>query len=313
MSSTPTDGSIPVSPSAELPFVAAPPGALEGVTRSAEQAAAHWGFAAPQLLRMGMNGIFRAGDGVLLRVGRPSAPAQHAIALADALTQSGIRVPAYLRDEPFLSDEHAVFAIAAIEETGPIDWKAVGAMISRLHRIDRNDLPVGYPVPFCGDFPWWNFASLISEVGDQLDGASRAPIDSAIARSMPLLVEQRGGALVVCHGDVHPGNVIQSATGPVLLDWDLLCRGPAAWDHAPLMTWTQRWRGEAGIYESFAEGIGQSLRADPLAEAVAELRLVAATLMRVRAGRSNPAAAEEAALRLRYWRGEPNAPQWTAQ
>jgi Ser/Thr protein kinase RdoA (MazF antagonist) len=118
---------------------------------------------------------------------------------------------------------------------------------------------------------------------------------------------------VICHGDVHPGNVIQSADGPVLLDWDLLCRGPAAWDHAPLMTWTHRWGGDAGIYESFAEGYGVSLRGDPLAEALAELRLVAATLMRVRAARQNPAAAAEAELRLRYWRGEPDAPQWHPQ
>jgi aminoglycoside phosphotransferase (APT) family kinase protein len=118
---------------------------------------------------------------------------------------------------------------------------------------------------------------------------------------------------VVCHGDVHPGNVIQSSEGPVLLDWDLLCCGPPGWDHAPLMTWSQRWGGEPGIYESFAEGIGRSMRGDPLAEAIAELRLVAATLMRVLAAQSNPAAVDEAELRLRYWRGDPAAPQWHAQ
>ena len=60
-------------------------------------------------------------------------------------------------------------------------------------------------------------------------------------------------------------------------------------------------------------GYGRSFRGDPLAEAVAELRLVAATLMRVRAGRSDAKAADEAALRLRYWRGEDDAPMWHAQ
>ena len=99
----------------------------------------------------------------------------------------------------------------------------------------------------------------------------------------------------------------------MLLDWDLMCTGPAAWDHAPLMTWTQRWGGEAGIYERFSAGYGRSFRDDPLAEAIAELRLVAATLMRVRAGRSDPSAAQEAALRLRYWRGDDDAPMWHAQ
>jgi aminoglycoside phosphotransferase (APT) family kinase protein len=262
---------------------------------------------------MGMNGIFETGDGVLLRVSRPTAPAQHAISLAGALTRLGLRVPLYVRDEPFVTDEHAVFAVAAIEESGPVDWRSVGEMVALLHSVDRDELPLGYPTPFCGDFPWWDFTSLMGEVGGHLDPASRAAMDAAIERGLPLLRTQRDHPSVVCHGDVHPGNVMQSAEGPVLLDWDLLCVGPAAWDHAPLMTWTHRWAGDAGIYEDLAEGIGRSLRGDPLAEAIAELRLVAATLMRVRAAQSNQAAADEAESRLRYWRGEPDAPQWHAQ
>jgi aminoglycoside phosphotransferase (APT) family kinase protein len=263
---------------------------------------------------MGMNGIFTTADAVLLRVSRPTAPASHAIELGRVLARVGLRVPTYVRDEAFLSDDdHAVFAIAAIEESGSIDWAAVGEMIGRLHRVDRSELSPGYPTPFCGDFPWWNFVDLMGEVGDQLDAESRSALNWAIARNLPILDDQRSRGTVVCHGDVHPGNVIQSSDGPVLLDWDLLCCGPPAWDHAPLMTWTRRWGGEPGIYESFAEGIGQSLRHDPLAEAIAELRLVAATLMRVRAALSNPAAVEEAELRLLYWRGDAAAPHWTAQ
>ena len=302
-----------MSASAELPFVAALPGTLESVTRSARLAAGHWGFGEPQLLRMGMNGIFTAGEGVLLRVSKPSAPAERAIALGHALTRLGLRVPTYVRDEAFVSGAHAVFAIAAIEQHGSIDWREVGEMVALLHRVDLDDVPLGYPVPFCVDFPWWNFSALLAETGDDLDTASRQAISAAIDRDLPLLDTQRSEASVICHGDVHPGNVIQTVHGPVLLDWDLLCSGPGAWDHAPLMTWTQRWGGEPGIYEAFAEGAGKSLRGDPLAEAIAELRLVAATLMRLRAANSNSSAADEAALRLRYWQGETDAPSWHAQ
>ena len=79
------------------------------------------------------------------------------------------------------------------------------------------------------------------------------------------------------------------------------------------MTWTERWGGEPEIYETFASGYGRSFRADPVAEAIAELRLVAATLMRVRAARTSPDALAEAEARLRYWRGAIDAPQWHAQ
>lgn len=302
-----------MSTSAELPFVAAPPGTIESVIRSAELAAAHWGFAETQILRMGMNGIFTAGDGVLLRVGRPTAPAGQAIWLADVLTRVGLRVPRYLREDPFMTDDHAVFAIAAIESVGPVDWASVGEMIALLHRLDPGEVASGYPLPFCGDFPWWNFGSLLADVGSELDARARSAIVDAIDRSLPLLDGQRGRLAVVCHGDVHPGNVLQSEDGPVILDWDLLCRGPSSWDHAPLMTWTERWGGEPGIYEAFAEGYGCSFHGDPVGEAIAELRLVAATLMRVRAARLDPGAVDEAELRLRYWRSEADAPQWHAQ
>jgi Ser/Thr protein kinase RdoA (MazF antagonist) len=262
---------------------------------------------------MGMNGIFVAGDEVLLRVSRPTAPPHQAIALASVLTAAGLRVPTFVRDDAFVSGEHSVFAIAAIAERGVVDWTEVGEMVARLHRLDRGDIAARYPLPFCGDFPWWRFESLVDDVGGELDDRSRAAIAEAISRDTPLLERQRHRALLVCHGDVHPGNVIQSADGPVLLDWDLMCTGPAAWDHAPLMTWTERWGGEPRVYERFSTGYGRSFRADPLAEAIAELRLVAATLMRVRAGRSDPSAAQEAAQRLRYWRGDDDAPMWHAQ
>jgi hypothetical protein len=101
--------------------------------------------------------------------------------------------------------------------------------------------------------------------------------------------------------------------GPVLIDWDLLCRAPAGWDHAPMMTWGERWGGTGAEYPAFAAGYGRSLRGDPWAEAFAELRLVAATLMRVRAASGDEVATVEARRRLRYWAGDPDAPAWRPQ
>jgi hypothetical protein len=68
-----------------------------------------------------------------------------------------------------------------------------------------------------------------------------------------------------------------------------------------------------GEYEEFARGYGCSLADDPATIAIADLRLVAATLMRVAASIHDPAALPEAERRLRFWRGDPDAPAWTAQ
>jgi len=115
---------------------------------------------------------------------------------------------------------------------------------------------------------------------------------------------------VLCHGDVHPYNVIASSSGPVLIDWDLLCIGPPGWDHAPLRSMIERWDARPEWYQRFAEGYGADLSTEPVTEALTTLRLVAATLMRVKAGRDDPAAGNEAHRRLRYWRGETDAPRW---
>jgi Ser/Thr protein kinase RdoA (MazF antagonist) len=284
--------------SSELPFVTA-----------ASSAAAEWGLPAPTLLRLGMNGIFAAGDEVVLRVGRADGSAEGSIRLAGELLAAGIRVPAPRCSLPFRAGGLEVVAVERIHPTSPVDWVAVGDMVGRVHRLDPARLGA---LPWCGDFPWWQFDALLAEMEPDIDAAAFDGLRAAVANHLPLLTTARSGQRVVCHGDVHPGNVIQSAGGPVLLDWDLLCLGPPAWDHAPLMTWSERWGGEPGLYEAFARGIGGSLRGDPLAEAIALLRLVAATALRVRAGRDDPAAAVEAGHRLRWWRGEPDAPAWRA-
>jgi aminoglycoside phosphotransferase (APT) family kinase protein len=218
-----------------------------------------------------------------------------------------VRTPGWLRDTEGPGGL-LVTAMERIHPEGEVDWREVGAMIRRVHGIDRSDVP---DLPWCGDFPHWQFRRLLDDVRGELDPASLAGLAAAIDRADGW-IERARPAAVVCHGDVHPGNVLPTAEGPVLLDWDLRCLGPTAWDHGPLMTWSARWGGLPGAYEAFAEGYGTSQRGDWMGERIAELRNVAATVMRVKAGRTDPAAAEEAERRLRYWRGDPDAPQWTA-
>ena len=189
---------------------------------------------------------------------------------------------------------------------------------ARLHALPASIVPPAHPLPRGLRFPWWDFPAMLADVGPDVAAADRralAGLEAAVARHATVVAEALtapGSERVVCHGDVHPGNVVQTARGPVLVDWDLVCDEPPGWDHAALLTWTERWGGEPGLYERFAEGYGRDLRGEPFAQAAAELRLVAATLMRVRAGRTDPSARDEALRRLRWWRGDPDAPPWRA-
>ena len=298
--------------SADAPraYVDRPIGDIEAATRAARAAADHWRLESPVLVRNGMNAIFASGE-VVLRAATPSAPAEASLELAEHLRRRGIRVPEPRREDVVVEESISVTAWERVHDTGaPIAWGEVGAMVRRVHELDPAALPARVPLPHPSVLPWWDFDVLVERAGDALDGRARDGLLAAVERHRGW---ERLDELVVCHGDVHPGNVLAGPDGPVLLDWDLLCRAPAGWDHGPLLTWHERWGGDAGLYEDFAAGYGRSYTDDPAAIAFAELRLVAATLMRVLASVEDPGARPEAERRLRYWRGDPGAPAWTAQ
>jgi aminoglycoside phosphotransferase (APT) family kinase protein len=60
---------------------------------------------------------------------------------------------------------------------------------------------------------------------------SVANVDASLARALELLPE-RTGTPRLCHGDLHPSNVIMSDDGPVLVDWFDACRGEPVADVA---------------------------------------------------------------------------------
>jgi aminoglycoside phosphotransferase (APT) family kinase protein len=60
---------------------------------------------------------------------------------------------------------------------------------------------------------------------------SAARVDASLALALDLLPE-RTGTPRLCHGDLHPSNVIVSKDGPVLVDWFDACRGDRVADVA---------------------------------------------------------------------------------
>ena len=283
---------------------------LVAATQAATAAADVWQLDPPELVRAGMNAIFASGS-VVLRVSAPTVPAEVSLELSRFWQGRGVTVPRAARDDVVLVDDLSVTAWDRIsDETTPIDWAQVGAMVRRVHDTDRSSLPSSAPLPSPIAFPWWDFDSLLERAASALDEAARRGIVEVVDRHAGWKAFDE---VVVCHGDVHPGNVMMLDDAPVLLDWDLLCLAPPGWDHGPMLTWAERWGGQPGTYDEFARGYGRLLRDDPQTIAIAELRLVAATLMRVAASITNPAAGPEAERRLRYWRGDPDAPPWTPQ
>ena len=69
---------------------------------------------------------------------------------------------------------------------------------------------------------WMNDAFRLSD--DIVPGRMASGVLARIDR-----LQQPGDGL--CHGDIHPDNVIMTADGPRLIDWTFSIRAPAALDH----------------------------------------------------------------------------------
>ena len=294
------------------PFVDRPMTDAPAADRVASLAASRWDLPPPIALRRGMNALYSAGR-VVLRVGHATADPTLAHELVDRLREWGVPTVVPVTGATGVFDGIAVSGWELIEPNDvAVDWHAVGRAVRRVHDLPLEVVPDGYPCPDPAMFPWWDFDALVDDVGGDIDVAARDGLRRVIERHRGW-AERAQSDPVLCHGDVHPGNVMMTPDGPLLIDWDLLCRADRGWDHAMLTTFAARWGGRLGTYEAFAAGYGDSLADDPLTQSLAELRNVAATLMRVRAARREPAAAAEAERRLRYWRGDPTAPVWSAQ
>lgn len=297
---------------AERPYVDRRVVDLDAAHAVAIASAADWNLAAPVLLRRGMNAIYACGD-VVLRVGRASAPAASSHALVTMLLTAG--VPATRPIEGLAVDRDG-FAVTAWERIDgsdtPVDWEAVGAAVRIVHDLDTTAVPADYPVPSPSAFPWWDFDAMLADTAAHIDARPLAVIRSVIDEGR-WWREAVDCDATLCHGDVHPGNVLVDDRRPLLIDWDLLCVAAPAWDHAMLTTYAERWGGSPGVYAAFASGYGSSLADDELTVTIARLRNVAATLMRVKAGLDEPTAMTEAKRRLRYWAGDLDAPVWSAQ
>src|SRR3954453_3619281 len=123
------------------PFVDQPVGNAEAAHVLAAHVADTLHLAEPTLLRVGMNALFRAGD-VVVRVGRPSAPARLSIDLAVRLRDPGIAVPAPAVADVFADGELSATCWRWLPDSGrSIDWHEVGAIVRRVHALSGADLP----------------------------------------------------------------------------------------------------------------------------------------------------------------------------
>lgn len=288
----------------------------DGAVRSAVQHAA--GFygrrsAEPELVRTGANHVYIADD-LVVRVSRSEVDVGQHVTVGRFLIDNGIPVPEPIGSGELNGAKYTVWEYIKPDSSAVVDFAQFGGGIRALHELDLADLAT--ELPWCDGPDWLNIDQGLAEARSA-NVVSDEDIDLLESHSERLRTWGDRCRLadrhVLCHGDVHPQNVIMRDGRATLIDWDTICIGPPQWDHAALLTWADRWGGRPTDYLDFAQGYGEAFDGDNLAMELAEVRLLAPTVNMIVKGANNDQCAREARLRMRFWRNDPKAPHWTPQ
>jgi aminoglycoside phosphotransferase (APT) family kinase protein len=104
-----------------------------------------------------------------------------------------------------------------LTRTGAMTRGQAGAILASLcHAVHKTPSP-----PEVISLRGWADAWLRSALGT---------LPAPIAPGILALIERLQPGDELCHGDLHPGNVIMTAEGPRLVDWSGSVRAPAAYD-----------------------------------------------------------------------------------
>ena len=171
--------------------------------------------------------VFTWGDAEIIKLLRPGSPERWGeleAAIAARVDATGLAAPHFLGVERVDGRYGLVFE----RVTGPsmldrltrrpwrVDRLARGfaALHTRINETDGAGLPSHVA----------NVRAAIERAAEPL-GAMR--LDAALRR-----LDKVAAGSVVCHGDMHPGNVILSSKGPIVIDWLTAGAGPAEADVA---------------------------------------------------------------------------------
>lgn len=180
-----------------------------------------------ELLAVGSRSrVFRCGSGAVVKVPHDATPdvwIDQEAALATTARAAGAPVPRLLGIEWVGGRTASVWE----QVSGPTLWQYgaahpaggpreqrltdAGRLLAEVH-LGLLALTPPVELPRQGD----RLASKVRRAATRIDPRLRAVLSQ---------VPESAGPQSFCHGDLHPGNVILSPTGPVVLDWFDACRG----------------------------------------------------------------------------------------
>jgi len=256
-----------------------------------------------------------AGRPVFVRVHQSGVDTRAASRAASRARAAGVRAPELLGGPFDLAGQQAWLWERLDPVVAALDHAVIGSQVALLHSaVAAEDLENRDVVTH--RLRVLDTRLRAYRAAGRVDASTDAVLRAAAGAAQEKAARRAWGAVAACHGDLKPSNVVPTAGGPYLVDWDSAFLGDTAWDVAcwALAASACAPNVEAGrdaarefltAYESAA---GSCPAADVIA-AFAELK--ALSVLTFLLGRDDRASQLEAATRLRHWTHGCPASGWT--
>ena len=191
----------------------------------------------PQLVRSGANHVYVVDD-IVVRVARSDVDVGLHLAVGRWLQENGVPVPEPVGSGELDGNRYSVWEYIQPDNSSIVDFHQFGTAIRALHEVDLGGL-ADFDLPWCDEPNWLDIErNLVLARAAKVVPDEDVDLLQAQANRLRSWGDRcRAAAVhVVCHGDVHPQNVLMRDGRAVIVDWDTICLGPPQWDHAALLT-----------------------------------------------------------------------------
>ncbi|MEZ0071664.1 phosphotransferase enzyme family protein [Planotetraspora sp. GP83] len=256
-----------------------------------------------ELLRLGENAIYQlASERVVLRIARGPERlpvAEKELCVAAWLRASGVPAvePYDEIAQPLVVDGYPVSFWKAVTPTGPPPGPAdLANLLRQFH--NAGDAPCELPEfnPLYQVEPRLDAAKAVR---DEDRDFLRTRCRELVKRYAELEFVLPYGPI---HGDAHVGNLLRADAGVVLLDFEVVARGPREWDLVPTSVSGERFGLPEEQYRAFSNAYGFDVRSWSGYTVLRDVREVTMTTWLMQNVGEDPRIAEEFALRVRSLR-----------
>ncbi len=264
------------------------------------------------LLRFGNNGVFKVDDRFVIRVARPTTPADatsREVQVAEALGAAGVPVVrlADLPVEQPLTGAGCLGTVWDYIAGEPPSYRQFGELVRHFHER-TDDLSI--------DLPEWQPLASARRRLDELEGQYSSEDVGLLNDWYECISDELDQLLYVLprgpiHGQAEMGNVVVHEGTARFLDLERVCTGPREWDLIDTAATVRRFNRPPTNYREFTEAYGFDVVRWPGFETLRRVWELRATTWLMQAANHVAGQRDEVQTRIDSWRDDEPMKVWS--